>query len=107
MEFKFFIDIYGTHNYAHCKGEKDTNNMTIQVMVKVTPAHAYGGTEGRRRYSTNPLTTWHQHHTPGTELIPLVQEAEWALGLFWKVWKFSPPTGIWSPDHTVRNKPQY
>jgi hypothetical protein len=27
--------------------------------VKVTPYHAYAGTEGRWRYSSYPFTTWH------------------------------------------------
>ena len=29
--------IYGTPNQAHFKDEKDKNNITIQVRVKVTP----------------------------------------------------------------------
>jgi hypothetical protein len=39
------------------------------VKVKVTPRHAYGGTEWRRRYSSNPFATsaleeGSQHHAP-------------------------------------------
>jgi len=48
-----------------------------------------------------------RHFTLGKELVPLAQEGEWALELFWMVWKFSPPTGIWSLNYQVGNKPQY
>jgi hypothetical protein len=59
------------HLNMHTSKKKKTHNITIPVMAKVTPLHVYAGTDGRKRYSTNLFTTWHQHHTPGT--LPWVE----------------------------------
>ena len=107
----YVLHWYMAHLTMRTSKKKETNNITIPVTANFTHWHAYAGTEGRGIAPTHSQpgtsTTLQALYTLGRELVSLAQEAEWALGLFWMVRKFSPPTGIWSPDHQVSNKSQY
>jgi len=73
----------------------------------ISQLHAYVGTEGRRRYSSNPFATRRykelcgQHYAPATlpprkDPIHVVQEAGWAPGPVWTARKISAQLGF---DH--------
>jgi hypothetical protein len=44
---------------------------------------------------------------PWKDVVPIVEEAEWALGLVWMGAENLTPTGIRSPDRPVRSKSLY
>jgi hypothetical protein len=45
--------------------------------------------------------------TPGTDAVPIVQEAGWAPGPVWMGAENLAPTGIRSPDRPARNESLY
>jgi len=45
--------------------------------------------------------------TPGKDLVPIVQEAGWALGPIWTGVENLAPTGIRSPDRPARSQLLY
>jgi hypothetical protein len=73
------------------QGSEDIHIYTECKKVKVTWQHAYAGTQGRKRYSSNPLAISVQegggwsapcpsHSNMGKNLVPIVQEAGRTLG---------------------------
>ena len=44
---------------------------------------------------------------PGKDLVPIVEEAEWAPGLTWMGAENLAPSGIRSPEHPVGSKSLY
>lgn len=76
---------------SHPPSLNHPNNILWRVQVKVTQWYAYAGTEGRWRYSSNPLATselevggwWTScpgHFNPGKEPVLTVQETGCTLG---------------------------
>jgi hypothetical protein len=45
--------------------------------------------------------------TPGKDLVPIVQEAEWAPGLVWTGAENLAPNGIRSPDRPAHSQSLY
>jgi len=45
--------------------------------------------------------------TPGKDLVPIVQEVEWAPGPVWTGAENLAPTGIQSPDRPARSQSLY
>ena len=72
---------------------KQLSYASVIKLIIVTPRHAYGGTEGRRRYSPNLFSTTldegGQH--PGNDPLPTVQKDAWVSGSVWMVCRRPPP----------------
>ena len=66
------------------------------------PFHDHGNRRGwGARVTPRPL------FSPGKDPVPIVQEAGWAQGRSGQVRKFSPPTGIRSPNCPARRQSLY
>ena len=82
----------------------------VVVKVRVNPRHLWAGTDGRWRYSTNPLQPvlregwWSAPHSSlfnsCKRFFTHLLVAGWALELFGLAWKTSPPLGF--DPHTIQ-----
>jgi len=78
--------------------------------MRVHPRNGKEGPEGDWRYNPTLSSTLvldedgrssprPGHFIPGNDVVPILQEAEWAPGPDWTSSEKLAPTGIQSPDH--------